>query len=70
MIGRLYHPALTKSVEVTGIFRGVPVRENSRRRAIKALFKTYVDIVHIKRVDKKRLGIDSSIRGQEEVVME
>ena len=57
-------------VEVTGIYRGVPVRENTRRRAIKSLFKTYVDIVHIKRVDKKRIGIDSSIRNQNEAVMD
>ncbi|KAI8915519.1 MCM2/3/5 family-domain-containing protein [Powellomyces hirtus] len=45
-------------VEITGIFRGIPVRVNPRRRAIKALFKTYVDIVHIKRTDAKRLGVD------------
>ena len=55
---------------MTGIFRGVPVRENSKRRAIRALFKTYVDIVHIKRVDKKRVGLDSSIKGKDEYVME
>jgi DNA replication licensing factor MCM4 len=58
------------SVEITGIFRGVPVKENSRRRAIKSLFKTYVDIVHIKRVDKSRIGVDASIRGQDEYTME
>lgn len=57
-------------MEITGIFRGVPVKENSRRRAIKSLFKTYVDIVHIKRVDKSRIGIDASIRGQNEFTME
>lgn len=57
-------------VEITGIFRGVPVKENSRRRAIKSLFKTYVDIVHIKRVDKSRIGIDASIRGQNEYTMD
>lgn len=46
------------------------MKENSRRRAIKSLFKTYVDIVHIKRVDKSRIGIDASIRGQDEYTME
>lgn len=45
-------------VEVTGIFRSVPVRLNAKRRAIKSLFKTYLDVVHIQKVDKKRLGID------------
>ncbi|KAI9105641.1 MCM2/3/5 family-domain-containing protein [Phlyctochytrium arcticum] len=48
-------------VEITGIFRGNPVRVHPRRRAVKALFKTYVDIVHIKRTDKRRLGVDRSI---------
>ncbi|KND01040.1 MCM DNA helicase complex subunit MCM4 [Spizellomyces punctatus DAOM BR117] len=56
-------------VEITGIFRGVPVRVNPRRRAIKALFKTYVDIVHIKRTDDKRLGIDKSIVADNEHVV-
>ncbi|KAJ3172971.1 hypothetical protein HDU88_004430 [Geranomyces variabilis] len=53
-------------VEITGIFRGVPVRVNPRRRAIKALFKTYVDIVHIKRTDARRLGVDASIHAENE----
>ncbi|KAI9843826.1 MAG: hypothetical protein M1837_006087 [Sclerophora amabilis] len=45
-------------VEVTGIFRGNPVRINPRQRTIKSLFKTYIDVLHIQKVDKKRLGID------------
>ncbi|KAF3934914.1 hypothetical protein ABW19_dt0206345 [Dactylella cylindrospora] len=45
-------------IEVTGIFRGVPVRVNPRQRSVKSLFKTYVDAVHIQKVDKKRLGLD------------
>ena len=61
---------LILSVEVTGIYRGVPVRENTRRRANKALFKTYLDVVHIKRMDKKRFGIDSSIKGKDEHIVE
>lgn len=47
-------------VEVTGIFRCNPVRVNPRQRTVKALFKTYVDVVHIQKVDKRRLGIDVS----------
>ncbi|KAK6544129.1 DNA replication licensing factor, mcm4 component [Orbilia ellipsospora] len=45
-------------VEITGIFRGVPVRVNPRQRSVKSLFKTYIDVVHIQKVDKRRLGID------------
>lgn len=56
-------------VEITGIFRAVPVRANSRRRATKALYKTYVDILHVKKSSKKRLGVDSSIVARNEYVV-
>ncbi len=52
-------------VEVTGIFRGNPVRINPRQRTIKSLFKTYVDVLHIQKVDKRRMGIDVSTLEQE-----
>lgn len=52
-------------IEVTGIFRSNPVRINPRQRTIKALFKTYVDVLHIQKVDKRRLGIDVSTIEQE-----
>ena len=52
-------------VEVTGIFRSNPVRVNPRQRTIKNLFKTYIDVLHIQKVDKKRLGIDASTIEQE-----
>lgn len=52
-------------IEVTGIFRSVPVRVNPRQRVIKSLFKTYLDVVHIKRRDQKRLGVDLTTRGEE-----
>ncbi|CAF9906923.1 MAG: hypothetical protein HETSPECPRED_006994 [Heterodermia speciosa] len=52
-------------VEVTGIFRSNPVRINPRQRTIKALFKTYIDVLHIQKVDKRRLGIDVSTIEQE-----
>lgn len=47
-------------VEVTGIFRGNAVRINPRQRTIKSLFKTYLDVLHIQKVDKRRLGVDVS----------
>lgn len=47
-------------VEVCGIFRSLPVRTNSRQRAVKSLFKTYLDVVHVQKVDAKRLGADAS----------
>jgi DNA replication licensing factor MCM4 len=57
-------------IEITGIFRGVSVRVNPRQRAIKSLFKTYVDIVHIKRTDKKRLSRDRSAIAENEFSVE
>lgn len=53
-------------VEVTGIFRAVTVRTNPRHRTTKSLFKTYVDVVHIKKSIKGRLGVDSSIVNKDE----
>ncbi len=52
-------------VEITGIFRCSPVRVNPRQRTLKSIFKTYVDIVHIQKVDKKRMGIDVSTLEQD-----
>ncbi|TXT10831.1 hypothetical protein VHUM_02336 [Vanrija humicola] len=49
-------------VVVTGIFRSIPVRVNPRQRSIKALFKTYVDVVHVKRTNVGRMGFDPSTR--------
>ncbi|AMD22592.1 HHL178Cp [Eremothecium sinecaudum] len=47
-------------VEVTGIFRCIPIRANQRQRVLKSLYKTYLDIVHVKKVNEKRLGTDTS----------
>jgi len=47
-------------IEATGIFRSIPVRVNSRQRAMKSLFKTYLDLVHIRKTDKRRMNIDAS----------
>ncbi|GAA6008593.1 uncharacterized protein JCM10292_007259, partial [Rhodotorula paludigena] len=53
-------------VTITGIFRSVPVRLNPRQRVIKSLFKTYVDVLHVKKTDKKRMGIDGSTRSADD----
>ncbi|TFK32059.1 cell division control protein 54 [Crucibulum laeve] len=47
---------------VTGIFRSVPVRVNPRQRTIKSLFKTYLDVVHVKIGTSGTLGLDKSTR--------
>lgn len=57
-------------VEITGIFKASPVRVNPRQRTQKSIFKTYIDVLHIQKVDKKRMGIDSSTLGQEDIYEE
>lgn len=45
-------------VEITGIFKCSQVRVNPRQRSVKNVFKTYVDCLHVQKVDKRRMGID------------
>ena len=45
-------------VEITGIFKCNQVRINPRQRTVKNIFKTYVDCLHVQKVDKRRMGID------------
>nr|POE74390.1 dna replication licensing factor mcm4 [Quercus suber] len=52
-------------VEITGIFRCNQVRVNPRQRSVKNVFKTYVDCVHIQKVDKRRMGVDPSTLDEE-----
>lgn len=52
-------------IEVTGTFRSIPIRANSRQRVLKSLYKTYIDVVHVKKVSDKRLGVDTSTVEQE-----
>lgn len=48
-------------VEVTGVFRAVPLRVNPKQRTVRSIYKTYVDIVHIRKLDKsKRLQADAT----------
>jgi DNA replication licensing factor MCM4 len=47
---------------VTGIFRSIPVRVNPQRRTIKSLFKTFLDVVHVKLGSGDRIGVDRSTR--------
>lgn len=59
-------------IEVCGIFKSSAVRVSPRLRVVKSLFKTYLDVVHIKKIDKHRIGVDVStieneLREQEEI---
>lgn len=52
-------------VEITGIFKCNQVRVNPRQRTVKSVFKTFIDVLHIQKVDKRRMGIDVSTIEQE-----
>ncbi|CAI7585084.1 unnamed protein product [Penicillium crustosum] len=52
-------------VEVTGIFRCNPMRVSARQRSQKSLFKTYIDVLHVQKFDRKKMGIDLSTVEQE-----
>ncbi|EJF61824.1 MCM-domain-containing protein [Dichomitus squalens LYAD-421 SS1] len=47
---------------VTGIFRSMAVRVNPRQRTLKSLFRTFIDVVHVKLGLDDRLGFDRSTR--------
>ncbi|KAG6873037.1 hypothetical protein C0995_003793 [Termitomyces sp. Mi166 len=47
---------------VCGIFRSIPARVNPRQRTLKSLFKTYLDVVHVKLGGGGVLGFDRSTR--------
>ena len=45
---------------MTGIYRAAPLRVNPRTRNLKAVYKTYVDVIHFRRSDTKRLHEDNT----------
>ncbi|KAJ1966206.1 MCM DNA helicase complex subunit [Dipsacomyces acuminosporus] len=46
-------------LEITGIYRGVPVRTNPRNRTVQAIYRTYIDVVHIRRLGRSRVQCDN-----------
>jgi DNA replication licensing factor MCM4 len=45
-------------VKVTGIFRAAPTRVNPRLSQQKAVFRTYVDVVHVEKTERGRLSAE------------
>ncbi|KAJ7556567.1 hypothetical protein O6H91_05G088500 [Diphasiastrum complanatum] len=48
-------------VEVTGVFRAVPVRVGPTQRTLKSLYKTYIDCLHLKKADKGRMQAEDPL---------
>lgn len=42
-------------VEITGIYRAMPVRVHPRMRSVRSVFRTYLDVVHVKHTDARRV---------------
>ena len=46
---------------MTGIYRATPVRVNPIQRTVKSVYRTHLDVVHYRKVDKKRLHDENKI---------
>mmetsp|Transcript_56981 Transcript_56981/g.130450 ORF Transcript_56981/g.130450 Transcript_56981/m.130450 type:complete len:819 (-) Transcript_56981:213-2669(-) len=53
-------------VQITGIYRGQPMRVKSTQRQLKSVYKTYIDVVHFQRTDKTRMGEGECTDDQED----
>ncbi|KAG2458239.1 MCM4B factor, partial [Polypterus senegalus] len=44
-------------VNVTGIYRAVPMRINPRQSNVKSVYRTHIDVIHFRKTDEKRLHV-------------
>ncbi|XP_008296786.1 DNA replication licensing factor MCM4 [Stegastes partitus] len=42
-------------VNITGVYRAVPMRVNPRQNNVKSVYKTHIDAIHFRKTDEKRL---------------
>lgn len=47
-------------VEVTGVYRAVPMRVAPGQRTLRAVYKTYVDVIHLRKDEAERMRNDAS----------
>ncbi|KAL6065643.1 DNA replication licensing factor, mcm4 component [Balamuthia mandrillaris] len=52
-------------VVVTGIYRACPIRTNSRQRGVRSIYRTYLDVIHFKKMEQNRVGVED-IRSDEQ----
>ncbi|XP_065208146.1 DNA replication licensing factor MCM4 [Planococcus citri] len=45
-------------VTITGIYRAVPIQVNPRVSNVRSIYKTYIDVVHFRKLDEKRLYVN------------
>ena len=42
-------------VTVTGVYRAMPLRVMKRQRSVKAVYRTYIDVIHFRKTDIRKL---------------
>ena len=42
---------------MTGIYRATPLRVTRQQRSVKAVYKTYVDVIHFRKTDIHKLRV-------------
>jgi len=52
-------------VEITGIYRAREYRQNSKRRAVEAVFRTYIDTVHIRKGRDGAISVEDVMASEE-----
>jgi len=52
-------------VTVTGIYRAMPMRVKAAQRSLKAVYKTYIDVIHFSRSEKGRMGDGKDMSGEQ-----
>ena len=40
---------------MSGVYRAMPVRVNTHARNVKAVYRTFIDVVHFRKTDLKKL---------------
>lgn len=45
-------------VEITGIYRATSARPNPRQRGVRSIYKTYIDVIHVKKTEKGRMDAE------------
>ena len=46
-------------IEVTGVYRAVPVRISTAQRGLKSIYKTYIDVIHVRKDKPNRMRNDT-----------
>ncbi|KAI9544617.1 DNA replication licensing factor, mcm4 component [Dissostichus eleginoides] len=48
-------------INITGVYRAVPMRANPRQSNVKSVYKTHIDAIHFRKTDEKRLhGVEEN----------